>query len=254
MACVSVPPEGTAALVPTASPSPKATAVDYLPLPTAAVSTDPSSAPLVVVQSSTDAVTALPVPSKVRGAGWCYEERMAALEGAAKVGRDPTVGNGQKGAVYESRTYHAFINSLRTPPKEAWERGSPAELGTWYGRKPALVAKQVRDLRRDLGAFHAVRTRVDGLQFTGNPSEERLFLATSYAIRIGRVIRAEMDQIVYCHPQAPSVTMWKKLPLYISVLGNPTLTKLIESSENAVMHLGRNTNGVASSEAVSGRP
>lgn len=116
---------------------------------------------------------------------------------------------------------------------------SGMERRKWYGRKAKLVAKKVHQLLADLWKYHATKERVEGLNFTGNSSQEILNLATSFAVRVGRVIRAEIDQIIFSHPQAPSVTMSKRLPVYLNILKNPTFVKLIEASDQAVMPVRR---------------
>ena len=106
--------------------------------------------------------------------------------------------------------------------------------GEAFGRK-------ARALVTELSKYQSTKERVKALEFTGNPSEERIHLATRFAMRVGRVLRGELEQVMYSHPKAPSVALPKLLPLYIEAVKNPAIMKALDASDKAVSSAPRVT-------------
>lgn len=137
------------------------------------------------------------VPARGRGVGWCVSEKMALLEARAKIGCDPGVRNGQKGPLYEKGIFEAFLEKNRAPSKEEWNASLAAGRRKWYGLQVKLMAKKAFSFVVELSKYYTTKERVESLNFDENPSEERINLTTSFAMRVGRVLCAELDQIVY---------------------------------------------------------
>jgi hypothetical protein len=109
-----------------------------------------------------------------RGLGWSDDELTALMVQGYDVSCDPVVGAGQKADKFADRIRTSFLQKM--PPDACSATGTKCALDNrrWRGRQVGACFRKYKEVIRVCTRMRELQKRVQGLQFTGAPSEEDL--------------------------------------------------------------------------------